>query len=370
MGISIKNAILKVLEDGKPRSVSQIEQSVRNLLGQEPSPSSIRSALRLQSSKIDGPIVKVSRGIYALRQEYECAIIGDAKLYKGDAISVMSSMPKSSIHAIVTDPPYGLVEYTDKEKEKLRSGHGGVWRLPPAFDGHTRSPLPRFTTLNKSDLDSIEQFFTQFAKQSTRILVPGGNVIVATNPLVTHIVTAALAAGGLEPRGQIIRLVQTMRGGDRPKGHEIEYRNVSVMPRSQHEPWIVMRKPLAERTVSLNLEKHSTGGWMRISDDRPFGDVIKSRPTSSKERKIAPHPSLKPQSLMRQLVRASLPLGKGIVLDPFAGAGSTLAAAEAIGYESIGIEVDEEYYNLAIKSIVPLSELDAGVVTEVFEPVS
>ena len=41
---------------------------------------------------------------------------------------------------------------------------------------------------------------------------------------------------------------------------------------------------------------------------------------------------------MRKIVHASLPLGEGVVLDPFAGAGSTLATAEAVGYKSIGIE--------------------------------
>jgi hypothetical protein len=41
---------------------------------------------------------------------------------------------------------------------------------------------------------------------------------------------------------------------------------------------------------------------------------------------------------MRTLVRGVLALGQGVVLDPFCGAGSTLAAAESVGYESVGIE--------------------------------
>ena len=55
---------------------------------------------------------------------------------------------------------------------------------------------------------------------------------------------------------------------------------------------------------------------------------------------MGPHPSLKPQDFLRQLVRGVLPLGEGVVLDPFCGAGSTLAAAEAVGYRSVGIEND------------------------------
>ena len=55
---------------------------------------------------------------------------------------------------------------------------------------------------------------------------------------------------------------------------------------------------------------------------------------------------------MRQIVRASLPLGEGVVLDPFMGGGSTIAAAAAVGYQSIGIESDPEFFAMA-KAAVP-----------------
>ena len=159
---------------------------------------------------------------------------------------------------------------------------------------------------------------------------------------------------GLELRGYIARQVMTMRGGDRPKNAHKEFEDVSVMPRSQWEPWVVLRTPLEGR-VQDNLRKWGTGGFRRPSKDRPFGDVIVSHPTPAHERKIAPHPSLKPQAFMRQLVRAVLPLGKGRVLDPFMGAGSTMAAANAVGYESVGIELDEHFYDLACAAVEPLS---------------
>ena len=60
---------------------------------------------------------------------------------------------------------------------------------------------------------------------------------------------------------------------------------------------------------------------------------------------------------MRQIVRAVLPLGEGVVLDPFAGGGSTLAAAEAVGYESVGIERDPEYFKIASAAIPKLAAL-------------
>ena len=57
---------------------------------------------------------------------------------------------------------------------------------------------------------------------------------------------------------------------------------------------------------------------------------------------------------MRKIVRAVLPLGEGTVLDTFAGAGSTLAAAEALGYASIGIEKDQRYFDAARAAIPKL----------------
>ena len=141
---------------------------------------------------------------------------------------------------------------------------------------------------------------------------------MASNPLVSHIVAMALAKSGLERRGEIIRLTMTMRGGDRPKGAHEEFSEVSVMPRSMWEPWLVFRKPLEGR-VQDNLRKWRTGGFRRPQPDKPFGDVIPSAPTRAQERELAPHPSLKPQSFLRQIVRAVLPLGEGVILDPFAG---------------------------------------------------
>jgi DNA modification methylase len=283
---------------------------------------------------------------------------GKARLYHADCFAWLDAHKPSSIHAVITDPPYGLVEYTEKELTKLRNGRGGVWRIPPSFDGHRRAPLPRFTVLDHDDLNTLHQFFSRFAAGLARVLVPGANVVVASNPLLSHIVAAAMAEGGLELRGHIARLTMTMRGGDRPKNAHREFDGVSVMPRSMWEPWVVLRKPL-DGSVKDNLRKWKTGGFRRPSADRPFGDVIRSTPTPRAERMIAPHPSLKPQDFMRQLVRAALPLGAGTILDPFAGSGSTLAAANAVGYDSIGVEKDPAYVQMAVKAIPVLAALRA-----------
>ncbi len=260
-------------------------------------------------------------------------------LHLADCLSWMEERTPKSIHAIVTDPPYGLKEYTPKEKEKLRNGRGGVWRIPPSFDGCKRSPLPRFTVLTESDREKLQQFFLEFARRAIGVLVPGGHLFIATNPLLSNLLYLPLMEAGFEKRGEIIRLVKTLRGGDRPKNAHGEFADVTVMPRSCWEPWGLFRKP-CEGRVQDNLRIWKTGGLRRVSPSAPFTDVIRSAPTRREERALSAHPSLKPQAFMRQIVRASLPLGMGTLLDPFMGGGSTIAAALAVGYESIGIEID------------------------------
>lgn len=361
----VRDAIVSVLKT-RPQgaNVADITRQVTALIGEVPS-SSVRSYLQLNTPQL---FARMNRAQYVLngfgyQSEIFCEktasrtiTIGKATLVQDDCLAWLARQPANSVHAIVTDPPYGLVEYSDSEQKKLRAGKGGIWRMPPSFDGTARSPLPRFTVLKQTDLDALEQFFTEWAARVLPVLVPGANVVVASNPLLSYLVSGALARAGLERRGELVRLVMTMRGGDRPKHAHEEFSEVSVMPRSMWEPWLVFRKPLEGR-VQDNLRKWGTGGFRRISEDRPFGDVIESSPTRSAERALAPHPSLKPQAFLRQLVRGVLPLGRGVVLDPFSGAGSTLAAAEAVGYESIGVEKDAAYYDVAVKAIPKLTKL-------------
>lgn len=279
------------------------------------------------------------------------------ELHQADAFEWLAEAKDNSVHAVVTDPPYGLVEYSDKELTKRRNGKGGVWRIPPAFDGCERAPVPRFTVLDEGDKVNLREFFARLAGHLIRVVVPGGHVFIATNPLVSYLVYEPFISAGFEKRGEIIRLVQTLRGGDRPKNAEREFDSVTVMPRSCWEPWGLFRKP-CEGTVKDNLRRWKTGGLRRISTTEPFKDVIEASVARNGERAIAPHPSLKPQLLLRQLVRAALPLGKGIILDPFMGSGSTIAAAEAMGLHSIGVEKNREYFEMARAAIPALARLN------------
>jgi site-specific DNA-methyltransferase (adenine-specific) len=188
--------------------------------------------------------------------DYRSEEIGLSRIVHADCFEWLSRIPENSIHAIVTDPPYGVKE----------------------------------------------------------------------NAFLSQLVFSALVDGGLEFRGELIRVVLTLRCGDRPKNAEEEFPGVSSLSRGCYEPWGILRKPmLPGMKLSDCLQEFQTGGLRRTPDDKPFSDVFSSERTPQPERDIADHPSLKPQSFLRQVVHAALPLGEGIIVDPFMGSGSTVA---------------------------------------------
>jgi site-specific DNA-methyltransferase (adenine-specific) len=301
---------------------------------------------------------KIKRMTAQFTFDFPSAEIGLSRLIQADCFDWLRRVPSDTIHAVVTDPPYGVKEYDSDQLEKRANGKGGIWRIPPSFDGSNRQPLPRFTALDPTERARLRTFFLEWGRLVVNALRPGGHVFIATNAFVSQLVFGALVESGLEFRGELIRLVRTLRGGDRPKNAETEFSGVSSMAKGCYEPWGVLRKPLRPgMRVSDCLREFQTGGLRRYLNGKPFEDVILSERTPRFEREIANHPSLKPQSLMRRLVYAALPLGQGVLVDPFMGAGSTIAAANAIGVNAVGVERDESFFELARNAVPRLARL-------------
>jgi site-specific DNA-methyltransferase (adenine-specific) len=228
-----------------------------------------------------------------LSLDYPYHKVGRSTIVHADCFAWLAGLPADTLHAIVTDPPYGVKEYDADQLEKRANGKGGIWRIPPAFDGHMRAPLPRFTALNGKERSRLREFFVEWARLACRALRPGAHVFIATNAFIAQLLYDSLVDGGLEFRGEVIRLVRTLRGGDRPKNAEEEFPGVSSMPRGCYEPWGLFRKPMGEMKVSDCLREYQTGGLRRYPDG-PFEDVIASERTPNRERDIAGHPSIKP----------------------------------------------------------------------------
>ena len=279
------------------------------------------------------------------------------KLYHQNCFNWLKEQPPHSIEGVCTDPPFGVLEFLPHEVAKMRAGRGGVWRVPPTIGGSQRAPLPRFTTLKDDELIRVYCYFKEFGERLLPVLTPGAHVFLAGTPMLQHLVQRGMAEAGFEVRGAVLRLYRGFRGGDRPKLAEQEFADTCVTPRGTYEPWMLFRKPIEERTVAMNLRKWGTGALRRIQTDQPLPDTLLIGKTPKKEASISTHPTVKPQQLLRILSRSLLPLGTGKILDPFCGSGSTIAACKAIGYESIGVEIDDIYFSQLETNINQLSKL-------------
>lgn len=116
-------------------------------------------------------------------------------LHQADCLDWLAKQPDASIEALVTDPPYGLHEYSTAAQSKLRSGNrGGIWRIPPTLNGSIRAPLPRFTVITPSELQELHTFFgrltnDQDQRRTVCAFVIGRSSFVKTIAILNHFST-------------------------------------------------------------------------------------------------------------------------------------------------------------------------------------
>jgi len=162
---NVRDSIIRYLSAlGGSATVAEIHDAVAHQLGNVAA-SSVRSYLNLNTPDI---FERIGRGCYGLATYppaaedtmfFEPAFeVGKARFYQADCFEWLANQPPASIQAVITDPPYGLVEYSALEQSKLVNGRGGIWRIPPSFDGHKRAPLPRFTVLDDGDRRALHTF--------------------------------------------------------------------------------------------------------------------------------------------------------------------------------------------------------------------
>jgi hypothetical protein len=134
---SIRDAIVGYLSKAQGDvSLTEIREAVTRELG-DVSASSVRSYLNLN---VPETFERTTRGHYRLKKSKANGSVvrirpvileGRAQLFQCNCFEWLAEREPSSIHAVVTDPPYGLVEYTEKEQVKLRNGKGGSMAHSP-----------------------------------------------------------------------------------------------------------------------------------------------------------------------------------------------------------------------------------------------
>jgi len=80
--------------------------------------------------KEDPPALRTKHLV--IREEtYAKRKLGSYQIVRTEAFEWLRQAKRSSVHAVVTDPPYGLIEYSDPELQKMKNGHGGICAFLP-----------------------------------------------------------------------------------------------------------------------------------------------------------------------------------------------------------------------------------------------
>ena len=373
-------------------------------------------------------------------------------LLNGDCLEEMQKLidDGTQVDSVVTDPPYHLTSITE------RFGKEGSAPAQYGTDGAFARASKGF--MGKEWDGGDIAFRKETWELALKLLKPGGHLLAFSGSRTYHRMAVAIEDAGFEIRDQIMwiygsgfpKSLNIGKAVDKKLGNErvtVGERTRNVKPfdddngwnsnnttgnyiytkgntqyegwgtalKPAHEPIVLARKPISEKSITDNVLKHETGGInidaCRCKDNRYPANVIHDGlqedwaryfycPKTSKAEKnqglenftpkpmawsnqakaelkrgnldfvgsgdgakhnkvamrVNTHPTVKPQKLMQYLCRLVTPKN-GTVLDLFMGSGSTGIAAKDEGFDFIGIEKDKEYFEIAgarIKSSSPL----------------
>lgn len=206
-----------------------------------------------------------------------------ASLHRGDCLEVLRRMDDASVHAIVTDPPYGLSKEPDVAEVLAHwlAGddyeHGGGGFMGKTWDSFVPGP--------------------SVWRECLRVLKPGGHLLCFAGSRTVDLMGISIRLAGFEIRDQI----QWIYGSGFPKAQSVgkaidkahgvdakEWDGWATALKPAHEPIIVARKPLSvggrRATVATNVLTHGTGA-MNIDASRiGFASAADEAETKTKNR--------------------------------------------------------------------------------------
>ncbi len=241
--------------------------------------------------------------------------MADSILYNEDCIRSMKRLANGSIDLILTDPPYNLGNFMKGRDTNLKN-------MRDNFFGDAGWDDLSFEDWEKS----MDNFF----EESVRVLKKGGAMIVFM---------------------AIIKVESIIKIAER---HGLYYKTTGIwhklnpMPRNMNlhfvnstEAWIYFT--YKKRTGTFN------------NDGKVLHDFIETGVAANGERKFGKHPTQKPVQLMEFFVKVLTNEGE-TVLDPFMGSGSVGVAAKKNNRNFIGVEINENYFQIATRRIQEVKE--------------
>lgn len=228
------------------------------------------------------------------------------QLYNGDCIDVLEGLSAASIDLVITDPPYNLGLFMKNRQTNLKAMRQNFF-VSAGWDNLEYDEW----------LKSMDEFF----EQTSRVMKDGGSMIVFMSVLKVETIVALAEKYGFYYKTTGI------------------WHKTNPMPRNMNLHFVNSTEPWIYFTYKKKTGTFNNNGCL-------YHDFIETSVTSSGERKFGKHPTQKPESLIELFVKLLSNPGD-IVLDPFMGSGTTGVIAKREGRNFIGIEVDNDYFNIA-----------------------
>lgn len=228
----------------------------------------------------------------------------------GECIEELATLEDNIVDLVLTDPPYNLANFMNNRDTNLH-------KMRDNF----------FATAGWDDLefDDWKNHMDLFFKESSRILKPGGSMIIFMSILrVETLVELASKYGFYYKTTGIWHKTNPM-----PRNMNLHFVN-------SNECWIYFT--YMKRTGVFN-----NNGKLEL-------DFIKTSVAPLSEKRHGKHPTQKPIELFEHFVRLLSNEGD-LVVDPFLGSGSSAVASYRLNRKFIGIELERKYYELAKKRL-------------------
>lgn len=282
------------------------------------------------------------------------------KIVHGNSIELIKLLENNSVHAIISDIPYGIgYDDWDVLHNNTNSAYGGASNAQleaGSLFKRRGKPLNGWSEADKRIPAEYQEWCESWAADWLRVLKPGGSCFIFAGRRFAHRCIVALENSGFTfkdmlswekntapHRAQRLSAVFERRNDTRNAKSWQNWRVANLRP--LFEPILWFQKPYKTGgTIADNVLQHGVGAWNEAAlRDYLIGDfydkssnIIKVAITSDDHGK---HVAQKPLALMELLVSLVTKEGQ-VVLDPFAGSGTTCVAAQRLNRHFIGMEID------------------------------
>src|SRR3990170_7558883 len=302
------------------------------------------------------------------------------KVIRGDALEVLAKLGDGSIDLVLTDPPYFLDKMDNNWNHKV---------VESTNNHYVIKSLPAGMKFDREQGKNFYEWYYKISKQILRVLKPGGFFFSFSSPRLYHRMVSAIDDAGLLIRDCFIWLYTQNQPKAMSLNHFIEKLNEDKEDRDdlkkQLNGWktpqikscfepIVMAQKEPQGTFLENFRKFNVGllnTHVKIGQDMFPSNVVStnkinevvdkcfliSKPDKKEKGDFNLHRTVKPLSLCEYIINLTTYSNEAVVLDPFAGSGTTLVAAKKMGRKYVGIDANKEYIEIAKKRIKS-SEVD------------